>query len=342
MKTVYSDKHRLQNGRAELTDGILQACFENPSRADHILKAVKISKLGEILEPENFDLDLIARVHSIEYLNFLQSAWDEWQEVHGDVDALPLVWPVRGLRQLRPDYIDGKISYYAMDAGTPITSGTWQAAITGAHVSLTAQKLINNGERSAFALCRPPGHHASSDVYGGYCFINNAAVAAQKFIDDGFTKVAILDIDYHHGNGTQDIFYQRDDVFFVSIHADPKLEFPYFLGHSDEIGEAKGKGFNLNLPLPFDTEYHQWNQALQTALLQIEKFAAQVVVISLGVDTFKNDPISKFKLESNDYLKIGKSIASLNKPTLFIMEGGYDVEEIGLNTVNILKGFENQ
>ena len=340
MITVYSDKHRLQNGRAELTDGVLQACFENPSRADHIYAAIKESKLGEIIQPTEFPIDILQRVHSKKYLDFLQTAWQQWTEIHGDVDALPLIWPVRGFRQIIPEYIDGKISYYAMDAGTPITAGTWQAVVIGANVTLTAQQLIANGESSAFALCRPPGHHASTDVYGGYCFINNAAVAAQKWIDDGMSKVAILDIDYHHGNGTQDIFYKRNDVLFVSIHADPKVEFPYFLGHADEKGEGVGDGFNLNLPLPFGTKFETWNQALQQALCRIKQFGAETIVISLGVDTFINDPISEFQLETEDYLLIGKAISGLNLPTLFVMEGGYDVAEIGVNTVNVLKGFE--
>jgi acetoin utilization deacetylase AcuC-like enzyme len=340
MKTIYSDKHRLQHGRAELNDGVLQPCFENPSRAEHILTSVLDSKLGTVLEPKEFDLKSLARVHSPQYLQFLQTAWNEWSQIHGDIDALPLVWPVRGLRQIIPDYIDGKISYYAMDAGTPITSGTWQAATAAANVALTAQQIIANGESSAFALCRPPGHHASADVYGGYCFLNNAAIAAQACLDQGAKKVAILDVDYHHGNGTQSIFYNRSDVLFCSIHADPKQEFPYFLGHKDEIGSEDGIGFNQNYPLPFGTAFDTWCLALEQSLLKIKNYKADLLIISLGVDTFKNDPISEFKLESKDYLIMGKLIAKLKIPTLFVMEGGYDVAEIGVNTVNVLKGFE--
>ncbi len=340
MITVYSDKHRLHSGRGELNDGQIMPCFENPNRADAILARVKSEELGAVIEPVDFPIDAIQRVHSHDYLTFLKNAWDEWELLHGDIDAFPLIWPVRGLRQVCPEHIDGKISYYAMDAGTPITSGTYQAVKSTAKVALTAQKLIADGEHSAFALCRPPGHHASKDVYGGYCFLNNAAIAAQAFIDQGSKKVVVLDIDYHHGNGTQDIFYDRDDVMFISIHADPIMEFPYFLGHADEKGAGKGMGFTHNFPLPFGTKNKKWFEALKTAIELIIDYAPDAVVISLGVDTFEGDPISEFKLKTDDYTVIGENLAKLKLPTLFIMEGGYDVDEIGINTVNVLSGFE--
>lgn len=340
MITVYSDKHRLHNGRGELNDGQIMPCFENPNRADAILARVKSENLGQIIKPYEFSNEAILRVHTKDYIDFLESVWDQWKKLHGDIDAFPLIWPVRGLRQICPKHIDGKISFYAMDAGTPITSGTYQAVISTAKVALTAQKLIADGLQSAFALCRPPGHHASKDVYGGYCFLNNAAIAAQAFIDQGAKKIAVLDIDYHHGNGTQDIFYAREDVMFVSIHSDPVMEFPYFLGYADEKGEGVGLGFNHNIPLPFGTDQQKWFEALSSALKAITDYAPDAVVISLGVDTFEGDPISEFKLKTADYTTIGKQLALLNLPTLFVMEGGYDVDEIGINTVNVLSGFE--
>jgi len=342
MKTVYSDKHRLQCGRGELNDGKIMPCFESPNRADAILTSVKSVNLGPIIKPTEFPIKVLQRVHTEDYLQFLETAWEQWQKVHGDIDALPLVWPVRGLRQVCPEHIDGKVSYYAMDAGTPITSGTYEAITSTANVALTAQKLIIDGEMSAFALCRPPGHHASKDVYGGYCFLNNAAIAAQAFIDQGSKKVAILDIDYHHGNGTQDIFYKRDDVMFVSIHADPIVEFPYFLGYAEEKGNAAGLGFNINYPLPFGTAQKKWFEALVSALSSIQRYQPDALVVSLGVDTFEGDPISHFKLKTEDYSVIGKHLSKLNLPTLFVMEGGYNVAEIGINTVNVLMGFEGE
>lgn len=341
MITVYSDKHRLHSGRGEFNDGQVMPCFENPNRVDTILARIKSESLGPIIPPCEFSIDCLQSVHTKDYLDFLENAWVQWEKIHGDIDAFPLIWPVRGLRQICPDHIDGKISYYAMDAGTPITSGTWQAITSAAHVALTAQKLIDDGQHAAFALCRPPGHHASKDVYGGYCFLNNAAIAAQAFIDRGAKKVVVLDIDYHHGNGTQDIFYHRDDVMFISIHADPIVEFPYFLGYADEKGQADGYGYNHNFPLPFGTDYLKWLETLKTALKKVIEYAPDALIVSLGVDTFEDDPISEFKFKSADYINIGQHLAQLNIPTLFVMEGGYDVEEIGVNVVNVLSGFDD-
>jgi acetoin utilization deacetylase AcuC-like enzyme len=239
-----------------------------------------------------------------------------------------------------PEVIDGKLSYFSIDAGTPITSGTWTAITSAANVALTGAGMVDAGERAVFALCRPPGHHAGSDFYGGYCFFNNAAIAAQEFRESGAERVAILDVDYHHGNGTQEIFYTRPDVFTVSLHADPRQEYPFFLGFADEIGESAGEGFHLNLPLPWGTAWSTYTPALDTAIQRIRDYGADVVVVSLGVDTFEQDPISKFKLKHDDYLQTGRMIASLGLPTLFVMEGGYAVEALGVNAVNVLQGFE--
>lgn len=226
-------------------------------------------------------------------------------------------------------------------AETAISEGTWQAVCAAKDVALTAAKLITDGESSAFALCRPPGHHASSDQFGGYCFLNNAAIAAQFFRDQGYQKVSVLDVDFHHGNGTQQIFYTRNDVQTLSIHGDPHFAFPYFLGYADETGEGLGKGHCFNYPLTSGSHYKIWSQALENALMQIEKFEANILVVSLGVDTFEDDPISAFKLKSDDFYDYGKRIASLGLPTLFVMEGGYAVEQIGINTVNVLEGFKH-
>jgi acetoin utilization deacetylase AcuC-like enzyme len=245
------------------------------------------------------------------------------------------------LREVIPTSLLGQLGYYSFDAGAPITAGTWQAVYSAAQVALTAQAAVENGARSAFALCRPPGHHAASDVMGGYCYLNNAAIAAQAFLDQGRQKVAILDVDYHHGNGTQSIFYSRNDVLFTSIHGHPEAEFPFFLGYADEHGEGPGEGFNFNYPLAAGSDWDHWSAALEQACTQIEAYTPDVLVISLGVDTFKDDPISTFKLDSPDYLRMGERIARLGLPTLFVMEGGYAVEEIGINAVNVLEGFES-
>lgn len=340
MLTVYSDAHRLQDGKAELNDGKLVPCFEMPRRADMVLDRVKNVGLGDVIEPQAFGKAPILRVHDAAFVSFLEEAWRLWTATGRTHDALPLNWPVRGMRNLEPEAIDGKLSYYSFDAGTPVTAGTWKAASAAVDVALTGQKQVAKGARAAFALCRPPGHHAAADYFGGYCFLNNAAIAAQAWRDQGAGRVAVLDVDYHHGNGTQSIFYDRDDVFFASIHGDPKQEFPYFLGHADETGVGKGEGCNANYPLRWGSGFDRWSEALEDACRRISAHGAEAVVVSLGVDTFKEDPISQFKLESDDYPRIGERIARLGLPTLFVMEGGYAVEAIGINAVNVLTGFE--
>jgi acetoin utilization deacetylase AcuC-like enzyme len=342
VKTVYSEKHKLHHAKFELINGRMQPAVEMPSRAETVLDRVTAVDLGPVVAPAAHGLDPVLKVHDAGYVDFLERAWDLWAAEGRDYEALPLVWAVRGLRQIEPDYIDGKLSYYSFDAGTPITAGTWEAATASADVALTGADLLRDGAAAAFALCRPPGHHAAADFYGGYCFLNNAAIAAQSFIDAGAGRVAILDVDYHHGNGTQAIFYDRADVFFASIHGHPKQEYPYFLGYADEAGEGAGEGCNANYPLVWGSGFEAWNAALQDACQKIAAYGPEAVVVSLGVDTFEKDPISQFKLTSPDYLKIGETIAKLGRPTLFVMEGGYAVAEIGVNAVNVLQGFEGQ
>ena len=224
---------------------------------------------------------------------------------------------------------------------TSISHGTWEAARAAADVALTGASQIKEGARAAFALCRPPGHHAARDLYGGYCFLNNAAIAAQYLRDAGAARVAILDVDFHHGNGTQDIFYDRPDVLYISLHGDPAEAFPYFSGFADETGTGAGAGFTLNLPLPPGTKFGAWQDALRAALLRIENFRADALVVSLGVDTFAEDPISFFRLQSADFSTYGRMIGASALPTLFVLEGGYAVGEIGVNVVNVLTGFED-
>ncbi|MNV22310.1 Acetylpolyamine aminohydrolase [compost metagenome] len=198
--------------------------------------------------------------------------------------------------------------------------------------------MAPGGPRTAMALIRPPGHHAGADFFGGYCFLNNAALAAQALRDAGAARVAILDVDYHHGNGTQSIFYERGDVLTVSVHGDPTTEYPFFLGYADEEGEGAGFGANLNLPLAAGTDFATWTQALQQGLSAIQAFKADAVVVALGVDTYEGDPISKFKLKSTDYLAVGRALASLALPTVYTMEGGYAVADVGINVANVLEG----
>ncbi len=340
MLTIYSEDHRHQDGKNELHNGKMVPCFEMPKRADIILERVKTTNLGAIIAPDDFGIDPILRVHDKGFVEFMATVWEEWCAAGNDCEAFANTWPTRRLRERIPIAIEGKIGYYALAIETPITSGSYKAALSSVNVALTGQKKIAAGAHSAFALCRPPGHHAAFDQYGGYCFFNNAAIAAQGFLDDGVSKVAILDVDFHHGNGTQDIFYERNDVFFTSLHGSPDYEFPYFLGWDDETGRGAGEGCNINYPLMPGTTFDIWFEALRDAGKRIKEYGAEVLIISLGVDTFAHDPISSFKLQSPDFTTYGKYIAELGLPTLFVMEGGYAVEEIGINAVNVLQGFE--
>lgn len=337
MLTIFSDDHRLQAAKAELDAGTMKPAVERPERADMILRHVREAKLGPVEGPVSFGTGPLERIHTIAYLSFLRTAFDEWQERYGTSDALAINWAVRGLRQIIPEAIDGKLGYFGGDAGTPITAGTWQAATSSAAVALTGAWRLKDGD-PVFALCRPPGHHASRDVFQGYCFLNNAAIAAQWLRDAGADRVAVLDVDYHHGNGTQEIFFDRDDVLFVSIHADPRTEFPYFLGHVDETGAGRGDGFNLNLPLPWATRWEGYAAALEKATAAVAEYAPDALVVSFGADIYRNDPICRFFLDTPDFARIGEAIGRLRLPTLVVMEGGYAVEALGVNTVTFLEG----
>lgn len=344
MHTIYSEKHKLRNATAELHGGELVTPFECPERAIFVLNAIQSSGLGDVLEPQEFGLEPVLAVHDAGYLKFLEVCHSEWLKLGHKGEAVPNCWPSRSMNSPHiPEHIEGQMGHYALAGETSITEGTWEAVLAAKDVALTAtQSVISQGERAAFALCRPPGHHAAFDQYGGYCFLNNAAIAAQYALDQGAKRVAILDVDFHHGNGTQQIFYDRDDVYFLSLHGDPKVSFPYYLGHADETGEGKGVGFNQNYPLAALTEYAVWKQALENALTKITAYQPDVLIVSLGVDTFENDPISSFKVKSAGFTDYGRCIGQCGLPTVFVMEGGYAVAEVGINVVNVLKGFESE
>jgi acetoin utilization deacetylase AcuC-like enzyme len=339
MKIVFSEDHRLHFAQGEVFGGQFVTPFERPSRMEYILRELRKRKFGEIIPPGPLDMKAVRKVHDAGFLKFLETAWAEWTKVGYRGEIVPTCFPARGMRAIRPNHIDGKVGYYAMAVETAITAGSWEAAKASAAVALSAQKIVAGGARTAFALCRPPGHHAHGDMYGGYCFLNNAAIAAQAFRDAGAKRVAILDVDFHHGNGTQDIFYKRADVLFCSLHGQPQDAFPHFLGYADETGAGAGEGFNVNYPMPPGTPYAVWGKALDDACKRIAKYGPDALVVSLGVDTYEKDPISFFKLKSPDFKRYGARIAKLKLPTLFVMEGGYAIEEIGVNTVNVLEGF---
>ena len=339
MRIVFNPAQAEHAPEFEFFRGKKVPCFETPARFEIVCEA--IAREGWAMEAaRSFPDAALRKVHEARYLDFLEGAWAEWSASGNEGDAFPCGWPVRGMRsELTPENFAARLGLFSFDTGSPLAAGTWQAARAGADCALSAAQALIAGESSAFALTRPPGHHAGASFFGGYCFLNNAAIAAQSLRDAGAARVAILDVDYHHGNGTQDIFYSRGDVFFASLHGDPRTEYPFFLGHDDERGTGAGEGRNLNLPLPAGASTQDWFAALDTALAAIGHFAPEALVVSLGGDAFAGDPISQFQLQTADFGQLGSRLRQAGLPTLFVLEGGYAVEEIGTNVVATLRPF---
>ncbi|WP_218314179.1 histone deacetylase family protein [Halomonas sp. 18071143] len=339
MRTFFSEDSRLRQARSELHDGTLVSPFECPARMDLVLAALAQANI-EVQAPQAYGLDPVLAVHDADYVAFLEGCWQAWQAAGHEGEAIPNIWPARTLRGDRiPRSVSGQLGYYALAAETSISEGTFAAAMASKDTALAAvEHTLTTGEPS-FGLCRPPGHHAAFDQFGGYCFFNNAAIAAQRALASGMHRVAVLDVDFHHGNGTQQIFYQRDDVLFASLHGDPDVTFPYFSGYADETGEGKGEGYTLNYPLPPGTSVARWMAALDDALTRIAQAECELVVVSLGVDIFEGDPISAFTFQHADFTALGQRLAQCGLPCVFLLEGGYAVGDIGVNVVNVLQGF---
>ena len=333
MRCFWDERQRAHKPSGEFFNGAFHAAAEHRGRVDAILGSI-----GKVEPPSDRGMGPLRRVHSAAYLDFLESAHAQWRGAGREGDAFPYTFPIVRRRPLAFNRIDGDLGLYGFDTSTPIAEGTWESAYWSAQTALAGVRpAIDDG--LAFALCRPPGHHAGADYFGGYCYLNNAATAAQAALDGGLPRVAILDVDYHHGNGTQDIFYGRGDVAFASIHADPTTDYPFFWGRADETGEGEGAGANLNLPMPRKTSWRQYEQALQKALEWLASFSPELLIVSFGADTWGGDPISHFQLETADYRSVSKRIASTGLPTLVLMEGGYAVEALGANVAEFLSGF---
>ncbi len=331
----FFDARQLAHAPAkELHNGGFTDYAESPSRAEQMARA---------LEPLEAPIDhgdaAIRAVHSPEYLAFLKTAPVQWAEAGRPGDVIGYVWPVVGRRPLTLRRIDALVGQHSFDASTPLTADTYDAAYWSTQSALSALAAVRGGDRAAFALCRPPGHHAGADYLGGYCYLNTAAITAQAAIDAGAARVAILDIDYHHGNGTQDIFYARGDVFYASLHADPATDYPFYWGHADERGEGEGLGANLNLPLPQGTTLAGFRAEQTEALDAIAAFAPDLLIVSFGADTWEGDPISHLKLTTADYPVLAADIAARGWPTVILMEGGYAVGALGGNVAGFLSGF---
>jgi acetoin utilization deacetylase AcuC-like enzyme len=340
MKVYYSEAHRKHDPPFEVFDGGLRTPYlENPDRMDRILKALTQTDWANLREPRDFGLDPIYAVHDKDYIDFLASCWTEWldSEAKDKSTLLPATFALRRHPQ-RPTSLLGRAGYHMMDLSACIVEGTYPAARASANCALTAAETVANGERRAFALCRPPGHHAGIDYAGGYCFINNASVAAHWLSATG--KVALLDVDYHCGNGTQDIFYERDDVLTISIHADPNFEYPHYAGYAGETGAGAGLGFHKNFPLEKGTEDARYLSALEEALSLIRKFEPHYLVVSAGMDIYADDPLGTIKVTTEGITEIGTRISALDLPTVIVMEGGYNNDALGRNIAGFLGAFE--
>jgi acetoin utilization deacetylase AcuC-like enzyme len=333
MRCFWDDRQRLHAPAGEFFNGAMHAAAEHGGRIDAILDSI-----GPTEAPRDCGMEPLLAVHSADYLAFLEAAHREWVAAGREGDAFPYTFPLVRRRAQSWDRVDAKLGHYGFDTSSPVGPGTWESAYWSAQTALAALDAALADGR-AFGLCRPPGHHSGADYFGGYCYLNNAAIAADAALAKGRRRVAILDVDYHHGNGTQDIFYCRRDVAFASIHADPSTDYPFFWGRADEIGEGAGEGTNLNLPLPRGTRWPDYERALDQAVEWLAGFSPDLLMVSFGAGTWGGDPISHFQLETADYRSISSRIAAAGLPTLILMDGGHAVDALGANVAEFLGGF---
>ena len=322
-------------------------CYEKPERISAIERALMDTGGHRFMPVREHGLRPITDVHEPALVDLLEHVWTDAIASGATDGAAPLIPDTFLVGPLAAGGFGGegtarpaRLGAHCLDTATPIVAGTYLAARAAVDVALTAADIVLDGESLAYGLCRPPGHHAAQAMYGGYCFFNNAAIVAEHLAGAGATRVAILDVDYHHGNGTQQIFWERSDVLYVSLHADPARAFPYFSGHAEETGGGPGRGFNRNFPLPAGTRVDAYAAALDEACATITELDPDApLVVSLGFDTYERDPIGDLALTTDDYARIGAMIAGLNRPTVLLQEGGYAIDAIGANAVSFLSRF---
>ncbi|ATU94728.1 histone deacetylase family protein [Phyllobacterium zundukense] len=337
MKTFYADEQKHHNPKGFLSSGAPQPNPEKPERIERLLAGARAAG-SSIHHPRDYGLGPIAAVHTPEYLEFLQNIHQRWQLIPGaSEEVVPNIHPI-GRSGSYPASAVGQAGYHMADTSCPISAQTWESACWSAWSAVEAAESVMSGEPAAYALCRPPGHHAFADVAGGFCFINNSAVAAQR-LRKSAARVAILDVDLHHGNGTQGIFYARPDVLTVSIHADPVRFYPFFWGYADERGEGAGLGYNYNLPLLRKSGDEVFLEALAAAAKRIEAFAPEALVVALGLDAFDGDPFGGLSVSTPGFARIAEAIARLGLPTVIVQEGGYLCDELSDNLTSFLTGF---
>lgn len=338
MRAIFDERQWGHDPKHFMANGAILPNPEQPQRIA-VLKAAAEAAGCAFEAPEDAGLGPIAALHSPEYLVFLQNIYTRWQRIEGaGEEVVPNIHPA-SRSDGYPRSAVGQAGYHQADTACPIAEGTWEAAYWSAQTAVTGADLIAGGTRAAYALSRPPGHHAFGDLAGGFCFLNNSGIAAERLRARGL-RPAIVDVDVHHGNGTQGIFYDRDDVLTVSIHADPVRFYPFFWGHAQERGEGRGSGFNLNLPLPRGTDDAAYLDALSTALARVAAFGADAVVVALGLDASIDDPFQGFAVTQDGFARIGAAFAEAGLPTLFVQEGGYLSETLGANLTRVLTGYE--
>jgi acetoin utilization deacetylase AcuC-like enzyme len=338
VKIVYSDRHAAHDPQTFFVRGVRQRSAEQPERAAQLLAAAKTAG-HEIVAPRACGSVPAEQVHTPEYLDFLRTIARDWAGLPGaSAEVIPNIHPAR-YPATYPKSPAGRAGWHQVDLACPIGPGTWDAALAASEVAATAADLVLEGTAPVYALCRPPGHHAYADMAGGFCFLNNTAIAAQR-LRSRHARVAILDVDVHHGNGTQGIFWERADVLTVSIHADPSNYYPYFWGHAHETGAAAGAGFNLNLPQPVGAPDGPWLAAGDTAIARIRQFAPSALVVALGLDASASDPLQGLKVTGAGFHAMARKIAALGLPTVLVQEGGYLSAELGRNLAQFLSGFD--
>jgi acetoin utilization deacetylase AcuC-like enzyme len=339
MQIVYSERHRSHAPDQVLRDGQPFISEDVPARADVILAALAAAGIGPVVAPDDHGMAPILAVHDPDYVAFLLTAYQENAAFFGAAGPVfTYTFAVR--RDTRPAGFPGLRGYYAFDAETPILEGTWEAAYWSAQCALSAADRLLSGEAAAYALCRPPGHHAAADLYGGFCYLNNAAIAARHLqARSDRSTVAILDIDYHHGNGTQAIFWRDPRVLFCSLHVRPDQGYPFYWGSADERGEGAGRGTTLNLPLPLGTGDAAYLATLDTALAAIRAYVPRYLVVSAGLDIVQGDLIGHFEVTTEGLREIGRRIAALGLPTVIVQEGGYCLDTLRTNVAAFLSPF---
>lgn len=350
MKVVYTPAHLAHDVTHETYLGQAVPASEVAERAERIRVALEADGGFQLVAPTEHGLEPILAVHDPGLVRFVETAWSDARVQAVDRSFLVAdTYPVRAMfegmseaalaRLREPVAIGGRTGWYGLDSSNPLVPGTWSAARWAVDVALTTADLVlDGGERVSYGLCRPPGHHAARSMVGGYCFFNNAAIAAESIARRTGEPVAILDVDIHHGNGTQQIFWLRGDVLYASIHADPAHLYPFFLGYADETGEGRGAGATFNQPLAAGTGDDAYLDAIDRAVEEIGRTRGSVVVVSLGFDTFGQDPIGTFALTTAVYHEVGRRVAALGRRLVILQEGGYHRPSLGENARAWLRG----